>query len=570
MLTHLQLRDFVLVDQAELEFKSGLTALTGETGAGKSIIVDALLLIAGGRAGGDIVRQGAERAEVTASFAALPAAAAAWLEAQTIEYNGELVVRRVIGADGRSRAYVNGQVVPLQGLRELAEFLIEIHGQQEFQRLVKPGAQREMLDDHLQDRGLLEAVAELYERHRICRRDLEALKAAAENRDSRLDLLRHQLAELKAEVTTVAAIEELFADAKRVAARGRLAAAARTALTAAYEAEGDSAHDLLGRAHTALRNVGDADPQLAPTAQLLAEALINTREAAQALQRYLDALDIDPARQEEIERHAAALEALARKHRVSVLELPEQRLRTESELAALDDAQHGVGKLEVELAALSREYRTAAQRLTAARNTAADHLSRHITRLMQALGMAGGRFAVSVTPRDSEFGAQGSDDIEFLVSANPGQAPKSLARVASGGELSRISLAVQVAAAAQASALCMVFDEVDAGIGGAVAEIVGRQLRDLGERAQVLCVTHLAQVASQAHSQFRVTKLSDGKITRTAVKPLGQLERVDEIARMLGGIDITEQARAHAGEMLARAAPSEAAPKKKRVPSAQR
>jgi DNA repair protein RecN (Recombination protein N) len=570
MLTHLQLRDFVLVDQAELEFRSGLTALTGETGAGKSIIVDALLLIAGGRAGGDIVRQGAERAEVTASFAALPAAAAAWLDAQTIEHNGELVVRRVIGADGRSRAYVNGQVVPLQGLRELAEFLIEIHGQQEFQRLVKPGAQREMLDDHLQDRGLLEAVSGLYERHRICRRDLEALKAAAENRDSRLDLLRHQLAELKAEVTTVAAIEELFADAKRVAARGRLAAAARTALTAAYEAEGDSAHDLLGRAHTALRNVGDADPQLAPTAQLLAEALINTREAAQALQRYLDALDVDPARQEEIERHAAALEALARKHRVSVLGLPEQMLRTESELAALDDAQHGLGKLEVELAALSREYRTAAQRLTAARNTAADQVSRHITRLMQALGMAGGRFAVSVTPRDSEFGAQGSDDIEFLVSANPGQAPKSLARVASGGELSRISLAVQVAAAAQASALCMVFDEVDAGIGGAVAEIVGRQLRDLGERAQVLCVTHLAQVASQAHGQFRVTKLTDGKITRTAVKPLAQLERVDEIARMLGGIDITEQARAHAGEMLARAAPSEAAPKKKRVPSAQR
>jgi DNA repair protein RecN (Recombination protein N) len=570
MLTHLQLRDLVLVDQAELELKSGLTALTGETGAGKSIVVDALLLIAGGRAGGDVVRQGAERAEVAASFDALPSAAKAWLESQAIEHNGDLVVRRVIGADGRSRAYVNGQVVPMQALRELAEFLIEIHGQQEFQRLVNRGAQREMLDEHLTDPNLVLGVSELYERYRARRRDFESLKSAAENRDSRLDLLRYQLGELKAEVTTVAAIEELFVDQKRIAGRSRLAAAARTALTAAYEADSDSAHDLLGRAQAALRQVGDADPQLAPVGKLLAEAIINTREAAEALRHYLDVLDIDPARQEEIERHAAALEALGRKHRVGVLDLPEQLSRIQTELATLDNAQLSLAALEAELATLTREYRAAAQRLTSARRTAADHLGRHITQLMQGLGMAGGRFVVSIAPNDTEFGAKGSDDIEFLVSANPGQAPKSLAKVASGGELSRISLAVQVAAAAKTSALCMVFDEVDAGIGGAVAEIVGRQLRDLGERAQVLCVTHLAQVASQAHSQFRVTKLSDGKITRTSVKTLGELERVDEIARMLGGIDITDQARAHAREMLTRAAPAEANLKKKRAPSARR
>jgi DNA repair protein RecN (Recombination protein N) len=563
MLTHLQLRDLVLVDQAELELKGGLTALTGETGAGKSIVVDALLLIAGGRAGGDVVRQGADRAEVAASFDALPLAAQAWLESQAIEHSGDLVVRRVIGADGRSRAYVNGQVVPIQALRELAEFLIEIHGQQEFQRLVNRGVQREMLDEHLADQGLREAVSELYERHRARRRDYESLKSAAENRDSRLDMLRYQLAELKAEVTTVAAIEELFVDVKRVAGRSRLAEAARTALSAAYESDGDSAHDLLGRAHAALRNVGDADPQLAPMVELLAEAMINTQEAAEALRRYLDVLDIDPARQEEIERHAAALEALGRKHRVRVLDLPEQSLHIETELTTLDNAQQSLAALELEMATLTRDYRAAAQRLTAARKTAADHLGTQITRLMQGLGMAGGRFAVSINPSDTEISAYGSDDIEFLVSANPGQAPKSLAKVASGGELSRISLAVQVAAAAKTSALCMVFDEVDAGIGGAVAEIVGRQLRDLGERAQVLCVTHLAQVASQAHSQCRVTKLSDGKITRTAVKTLGELERVDEIARMLGGIDITEQARAHAREMLVRAAPAEGNRKKR-------
>jgi DNA repair protein RecN (Recombination protein N) len=563
MLTHLQLRDLVLVDQAELEFKAGLTALTGETGAGKSIIVDALLLIAGGRGAGDVVRQGAERAEVTASFAALSAAASTWLEAQSIDHEGELVVRRVIGADGRSRAYVNGQVVPLQALRELAEHLLEVHGQQEFQRLVNRPIQREMLDEQLADLGLRQAVSELYERYRVCRRDFETLKSAAENRDSRVDLLRYQLTELKAEVTSTAAIEELFADLKRVAGRGRLAAAARTALTAVDESDGDSAHDLLGRARTALRNVGDADPELETPAKLLEEAMINTREAAGALRRYLDVLDIDPARQEEIERHAAALEALARKHRVSVLELPAQLALVEQEMAALANAEVSLAALEAELSTLTRSYRAAAQRLSEARKGTALELGGHITRLMQTLGMAGGRFVVGVTPGDTEFAASGADDIEFLVSANAGQAPKSLAKVASGGELSRISLAIQVAAAAKTSALCMVFDEVDAGIGGAVAEIVGRQLRDLGERAQVLCVTHLAQVASQAHSQFRVTKLSDGKITRTSVKPLGKPERVDEIARMLGGIDITEQARAHAREMLAHAAPAEGVKKKR-------
>ncbi len=570
MLTHLQLRDLVIVDHAELELGAGLTALTGETGAGKSIIVDALLLIAGGRAGGDVVRQGSERAEVAASFTALPAVATAWLEEQSIEHDGEIVVRRVIGADGRSRAYVNGQLVPILALRELGERLIEIHGQQEFQRLVNRRNQREMLDQHLAEPQLLEVAEALYERYRDCRRKFDSLTSAAEDRGARLDLLNYQLTELQTEVTTVAAIEELFLDQKRVAGRGRLAAAARAALTAAYEADADSAHDLLGRAHAALRSATEADPQLAPAAALLAEAMINTQEAAETLRRYLDTLDIDPARQEEIERRAAALEALARKHRINVLELPAQLARTASELATLDNAQHNLDALDGELAGLTRDYLAAARRLTAARTSAAEGLSRQITLLMQSLGMAGGRFTVSITPSDAQIGAQGSDDIDFLVSANPGQAPKSLARVASGGELSRISLAVQVASRHKTSALCMVFDEVDAGIGGAVAEIVGRQLRDLGERAQVLCVTHLAQVASQAHSQFRVTKLTDGKITRTAVQPLTALERIDEIARMLGGVDVTEQARAHAREMLALTPSLETPVKKRRVPNTQR
>jgi DNA repair protein RecN (Recombination protein N) len=563
VLTHLQLRDLVLVDQAELELRAGLTALTGETGAGKSIVVDALLLIAGGRAGGDIVRQGAERAEISASFAALPAAALEWLREQSIDHDGEIIVRRVIGADGRSRAYVNGQVVPLQALRELAELLLEIHGQQEFQHLVSRAAQRELLDERLSSAASKSTVAELFDRYNACRRDFESLKSAAENRDARLDLLRYQLRELKGEVTTVNAIEELFADQKRVAGRSRLGEAARTALDAVYESDAGSAHDLLGKATSALRGASDIDPQLGEAGKLLSEAAILTQEAAEALRHYLDALDIDPKRQDEIERRAAALESLARKHRVAVADLPEHLVRVEQEVAALDNVQLSLAALEERLAELTRDYRAAAKILSGAREAAAKLLSAQVTKLMQTLGMAGGEFAVKVIRSETEFSVNGSDEVEFLVSANPGQPLKSLAKVASGGELSRISLAVQVAGRSQSSSLCMVFDEVDAGIGGAVAEIVGRQLRELGERAQVLCVTHLAQVAAQAHSQFRVTKLSDGKITRTAVKTLGDAERTDEIARMLGGIDITEQARAHARDMLARAVPPENTVKKK-------
>jgi DNA repair protein RecN (Recombination protein N) len=562
MLTHLQLRDLVIVDRAELEFASGLTALTGETGAGKSIIVDALMLIAGDRAAGDIVRQAAERAEVAASFAGLPPAALAWLESQSIEHDGELVVRRVIGADGRSRAFVNGQVVPLQALRDLGELLIGIHGQQEFQLLVKRSAQRELLDEHLAP-GLVDAVAEIHARYRACRREFESLQAAAANRDAGLDLLRYQQNELKAELTGLGGIEELFVERKRIADRGRLATAAQAALTAIYDSEGDAAHDLLAKAQSALRGVADGDPELAKTSSLLQEAMIVTGEAAEGLRRYLEALDVDPARQEEIERRAAALEALARKHRRAVAELPQQLEQVEHELKALENAQHSLSDLEAQLAQLALEYRAAARSLSEARNAAATALSGQITQLMQALGMAGGRFEVSLTPSETEFGAHGSEEVEFLVSANPGQPPKSLAKVASGGELSRISLAIQVAAAAKNSALCMVFDEVDAGIGGAVAEIVGRQLRDLGARAQVLCVTHLAQVAAQAHNQFRVTKQSEGKMTRTSVEPLAPEQRVDEIARMLGGIDISEQARAHARDMLTRAAPAEPQRKKR-------
>ena len=358
----MKLRDLVIVDEAELEFGPGLTALTGETGAGKSIVVDALLLIAGGRGAGDIVRQGAERAEVAAGFAPLSdGCACAGSRSNRSSTTGELIVRRVLGADGRSRAYVNGQLVPLQSLRELAELLIEIHGQQEYQHLVKRSAQRELLDARVEPMRHAAAVAALYERYRACRAEYEALRAAAQNREARLDLLRYQLTELKAEVTTGADIEALFAEQKRIAGRGRLAQAASGALGAVYEDESASAHDLLAKASAALRAAVDMDPKLAPAAQLLAEAAILAREAADSLRHYLDALDMDPARQEEIERKAAALEALARKHRLSVAELPAQLARTEEEIRALEGAEQSLAAMRAH-ARIARARRIARRR----------------------------------------------------------------------------------------------------------------------------------------------------------------------------------------------------------------
>jgi DNA repair protein RecN (Recombination protein N) len=552
VLTHLQLRDFVIVDAADLEFGAGLTALTGETGAGKSVVVDALSMLAGGRITGDIVRHGAERAEATAGFSALPVAAVAWLDSFGVDHEGEVLVRRIVGTDGRSRAYLNGQLVPVQALREFAELLIEIHGQQEFQHLVKRDAQRELLDLHGATGEPAATVAAIHARYQDCRRRLDSLETAAQGRHARLELLRYQLSELRAEVTTAADIEALFVERKRVAGRGRLAGAAQNALMAIYDADGDNAQSLLARAQTALRSPGDADPALAAAGKLLDEATINVQEAADTLRRFLDALDTDPQRQEEIERRAASLEALARKHRLAVQELPQQMAHLDAELKTLENSVASAAELEQSIDLLTRDYHAAAALLTAARRAAAVDLGAQITGLMQSLGMQGGRFAVAVEPGTAAIGANGSDAIEFLVSANPGQAPKSLAKVASGGELSRISLAVQVAAAAKAAAVCMVFDEVDSGIGGAVAEIVGRQLRELGSRGQVLCVTHLPQVASQAQTQFRVSKQNDANGTRTTIKRLDSDERVDEIARMLGGVDVTSEAVAHAREMLAR------------------
>ena len=553
MLLHIQIRDFAIIDAAELEFASGLTVLTGETGAGKSILVDALLLAAGGRAGAEVVRHGAERAEVSATFTiANNPAARAWLAEQSIEHEDEgVVLRRIVGADGRSRGYVNSQAMSVQALRQLGETLVDIHGQMEYQSLMRRPAQRELLDQSGDYRELLAAVSEQHRVWSELREQRDRAAASAQDREARLELLRYHLGELKALDLKGGEIEELTAERQRLSQHGRLASGAREILQLLREAEDMNAEQAVSRALTLSRSLAELDARFASIAKAIDESLIALREGIESTERYEADLEADPQRQEWVEQRLAAIEAIARKHRVEPVALGALHAELAAEFQQLDTLEASLDQIEKKLAQLQSQFHAACTRLTAARVAAAKTLSRRISELMQTLGMPGGVFEITVRALASDAAsAHGADEIEFLVSANPGQPPRPLAKVASGGELSRISLAIQVAAAQSDALPCLVFDEVDAGVGGGVAEIVGRQLRTLGERAQVLCVTHLPQVASQSHAHVRVTKLTDGKTTRTMLRVLAADERVEEIARMLGGVSVTDTAREHAAEML--------------------
>ena len=551
MLTHLQIRDFAIIDLIELEVRAGLTVLTGETGAGKSIVVDALALLGGGKGGAEVVRAGAERSELSATFdiSDSPPALRELLAEQSVDAADELTVRRVIATDGRSRGYLNGVSVPLTLLRDVGALIVEIHGQHEFQSLTRSGAQRELLDDFGKNTELAGSVREA---HKIwialVNRTVE-LEGKARDRDSRIELLRHQVNELKALDLKDGEVAQLAEERTRHSNRGRLAEAAQAAVGLLYDSDEGNAHATASRALAGIKTLSSVDPRLAKVIPMVDEATIQIREAARELSRYLETLDIDPARQEEVEKRLAAIEELSRKHRVSSNELIARATVLEKELAELDSADNNLNALKKQQAEALDAYRKLATQLSTGRQTSARALSKDITARMQTLGMAGGRFLIEITQPNGEPSANGFDAVEFRVTANPGQPLRPLAKVASGGELARLSLAVQVACSAR-DARCMVFDEVDSGVGGAVAEIVGRELKALGFSGQAVCVTHLPQVASQGHHHLRVSKLTDGKTTRTTISELTMDERAEELARMLGGLEVTGKAREHAREML--------------------
>lgn len=550
MLLRLTIRDYVIVDRLELEFAGGFGALTGETGAGKSILVDALSLALGERADAGVVRAGAGKAEVSAEFEVAPGSPLAdWLAANDFNCeDGDIcLLRRVVDASGRSRAWLNGTAATLGQLRAAADFLCDIHGQHAHHSLLRADAQRDLLDAHANAQALVREVAERFAAWRKLREARQAAEQDVAATARERELLDWQVRELAALDFDPQAWQETEQEQRRLGHAASLLEASGAALAALDDGDA-GALSALQHASGRLTELTAVDAELGEAAQLLEGALIQLEESALALRRYRDHLDLDPARLAELDARIDAVTQMARKHRVPPEELPEVLARLKARLSDLTLAADPAA-----LAAREQEAKTAylavAQRLSKERRQAAKKLGEAVTQAMQELAMPGGRFEIVLDALD-EGASHGLESVEFLVTANAGQPPRPLAKVASGGELSRIGLALQVIASRAHAAGTLIFDEVDVGIGGRVAEIVGHMLKQLGSDRQVLCVTHLPQVAACARWQWSIRKETVGTNTVSRVVPLDAAGRVEEIARMLGGVKITDTTRKHAREML--------------------
>ncbi len=556
MLSLIRIRNYAIIDEVELEFDTGFSVMTGETGAGKSILVDALGLALGDRADARTVRQGADRAEISVTFDCPDThPAAKWLRERGLDEEQDCVIRRVISAEGRSRAFINSHPVTLQDLRSLGELLVDIHGQHTHQSLLHQDTQRQILDLHGGNQELATSVANRFKTWQTLEQELQARRRGGEDRETQLELLRFQIAELESLAMTEGELEPLNAERKRLANVDRLASGLNVALNKIYEADAGSAYALVADAAKALQGLSELDPGLAAPSGLVAEAEIQLSEASADLARYRDRLEPDPERLEWIENRLSKIREVARKHKVKEEALPSTHGDLQARIEELGESGESLALLEGRVQTADDAYFTAAGELSEARAASGQRLAELVSAQLTELGLPHGRFRVESTQKARERAdAHGLDTIEYQVSLNPGQPFGPLSRVASGGELSRISLALEVVGTGARSVPTMVFDEVDAGIGGGVAEIVGRRLAELAANRQVLCVTHLAQVASQGRHHYRVVKLTDGKTARTNVRELNAEDRVEELSRMLGGVEITERTRAHAEEMMSRAA----------------
>jgi DNA repair protein RecN (Recombination protein N) len=553
MLRTLTIRDFVIVDAIELEFASGFTVFTGETGAGKSILIDALQLALGGRGEASMVREGTAKADITADFALTPEAAA-WLEQNefAVEEGGALL-RRVIDNAGRSKAFINGVAATASQLRELGDMLVDIHGQHAHQSLLKLDAQRALLDNQIavrepSARADMQAVAGAYKQWRALARQLEEFETNAKNVLLERERLEWQVGELDKLAPKAGEWAEISNEHSRLSHAATLLEGAQEALGAISESD----HPILSQLSSLNQKLGklvDVDAGLQPVLDCMEPARIQLQEAVYALNDYIDKVELDPARLREVDARMEALHSAARKFRVAPEELHEEHAQLAAKLKQLADASDIDGLRQQEQMAKA-EYMKVADKLSGTRAQAAKLLGEQVTAAMQELSMSGGRFEVALNA--CEPSAHGLEQVEFLVAGHAGVAPRPLAKVASGGELARISLAISVITSNATVTPTLIFDEVDSGIGGGVAEVVGRLLKRLGQQRQVLCVTHLPQVASQANQHFQVAKgtTEEGR-TVSRIDVLGARARVEEVARMLGGLEITETTRKHARELLA-------------------
>ncbi|MET3131133.1 DNA repair protein RecN (Recombination protein N) [Oxalobacteraceae bacterium GrIS 1.11] len=552
MLRTLSIRDFVIVDSIELEFSAGFSVLTGETGAGKSILIDALTLALGGRGDASVVREGAAKADITADFG-VGAPARAWLEANEFaSEEGGALLRRVIDNAGRSKAYINGIAATAAQLRELGDMLVDIHGQHAHQSLLKGEAQRALLDSQA---GGKEAgadarlVAGLHKNWRALVRQREQFESNAANVLYERERLEWQVGELDKLAAKAGEWSDITNEHSRLSHAASLLEGAQEALAVISESEEHPILSQLSLLNQKLGKLVSVDAQLQPVIDLIESARIQLQESVYALNDYLDRVELDPERLRQVDARMEAIHTMARKFRVTPEELPEEQVKLSEKLLQLAEASdiEGLRRQEEKIMAA---YLEAAARLSAVRRAGALVLGGAVTEAMQDLSMTGGSFEVALRP--CEPSSSGLEQVEFLVAGHAGTAPRPLAKVASGGELARIALAISVITSSATTTPTLIFDEVDSGIGGAVAEVVGRLLKRLGQQRQVLCVTHLPQVASQANCHFQVAKstLASGK-TASRIDLLDAKARVEEVARMLGGLEITATTRKHARELLA-------------------
>ena len=556
MLSLITVRNYAVIDEVEVEFDTGLSVLTGETGAGKSILVDALGLALGDRADAGAVRKGCLQAQISVLFECPQNhPALEWLAERGLDQDETCLLRRVVSARGRSRAFVNNQPATLQDLRSVGARLVNIHGQGAHQALLHAPAQRGIVDHHGGHLQLTTQVAAAFGAWKSCEAAYEAQRQQGADRVSELELLRFQVRELENLDYREGELEALQEERGRLANVDRLSNCIESALSGLYERDRGSAQELVAQAQRELSVAMALDPSLGEAADLLAEAEIQVQEAVRGLAGYRDSLEPDPERLDWVESRLATIRSLALRHHVEESELGELLEQLRSRLDALGSAGESLEAARQRVLQARDTYFRAAEALSTARAQCAASLSEAVEAQMAVLGLPKGRFRADIRSKPHDRAdATGLDRIEFQVSLNPGQEYGPLSRVASGGELSRISLALEVVAAGATSIPTLVFDEVDAGIGGGVAEIVGRRLADIATQRQVLCVTHLAQVASQGRHHYRVLKSAQAESTRTGVQSLSRDERIEELARMLGGVEITARTRAHAEEMIDRAA----------------